>query len=71
MERVLDDYYQTLSIDPPSDYFDYSKDEATCTSSSIETSGQLPYEITLDGDDGFEHVPPKCVTWHLVQQEVI
>ena len=65
MERVFDDYYQTLSIVPPSYYLDFSEDEATSTSSSIDISGQLPYEINFDGDDDFERVLPKFVTWDL------
>ena len=57
IESVSKDYKTIWSIRPC-----YYSDNTSFTS-SIESSGQLPYEIKFDGDDDFEQVLPKVVSW--------
>jgi len=67
MDSVLEDYKNTLSINYSSSYFYGDHSSST---SSIESSGQLPYEIKFDGDDDFEQVLPlKIVSWDISTEE--
>lgn len=67
MDSVLEDYKNTLSISCSSSYFYGDHSSST---SSIESSGQLPYEIKFDGDDDFEQVLPlKVVSWDISTEE--
>ena len=66
MDVVLDDYKNTLSISCSS----YLYGDHSSSTSSIESSGQLPYEIKFDGDDDFEQVLPlKVVSWDISTEE--